>query len=205
VGIPDQTPVCILPLPIHTKNLLIRCLEERDLEDLYALEADREVKRYVGGPVRRPMDEWTNCMRDRLGPENCTLAIELIKNGSFVGRASIGTKTIVKAPPPTVDIECELQILVVRKYWGKHFGREVARSLIEACFALVDVSSIVAIVDPEHAASRKLMDIFGFQYVDQKSSPGSWDDKHMVFRLTKPHEMTTGGAASATPSRSSGG
>lgn len=66
----DQTPVSILQLPILTEHLLIRCLEECDLEDLYALESDREVKFYIGGPVQRPRDEWINCMRDTLGAEN---------------------------------------------------------------------------------------------------------------------------------------
>jgi RimJ/RimL family protein N-acetyltransferase len=131
------------------------------------------------------MDEWTNCMRDTLGAENCALAIELIKDSSFVGRASIGTKIVVKDPPPSVDTECELQVLIARKYWGKGFGQEVATDLIRTCFASADVSSIVAVIDPENAASRKLMDKLGFQYVDQKSSPGSWDNKHMIFRLTR--------------------
>jgi RimJ/RimL family protein N-acetyltransferase len=132
----------------------------------------------------RPRDEWVNCMRDRLGAENCTLAVELRKDGSFVGRASLA-KTFLRTWQ-SVDIEWEMRILIARKFWSRGFGREVASILIRAGFALAEVTSIVAVVDPENAASRNLMDNLGFQYVDQKSSPGHWDDKHMIFRLTKP-------------------
>jgi hypothetical protein len=37
-------------LPIVGTKVLIRKLNEKDLESLYALEIDDDVKRYVGGP-----------------------------------------------------------------------------------------------------------------------------------------------------------
>jgi [ribosomal protein S5]-alanine N-acetyltransferase len=163
--------VSIFPLPIWGECVSVRRLEEHDLEGLYALETDADVKRYVGGPVLRPRDEWVNCMRDRLGAENCTLAVELRKDGSFVGRASLA-KTFLRTWQ-SVDIEWEMRILIARKFWSRGFGREVAGILIRAGFALAEVTSIVAVVDPENAASRNLMDNLGFQYVDQKSSPGA--------------------------------
>jgi hypothetical protein len=45
------------PLPIEGTNTLIRELEESDLESLYALEVDEDVKRFVGGPVTKPKQE----------------------------------------------------------------------------------------------------------------------------------------------------
>jgi hypothetical protein len=49
-------------LPIVGTKVLIRKLNEKDLESLYALEIDDDVKRYVGGPVTRPQQEWIEGM-----------------------------------------------------------------------------------------------------------------------------------------------
>ncbi|HEV7910718.1 MAG TPA: GNAT family N-acetyltransferase [Methylocella sp.] len=175
-----------LSLPIPGERVSIRRLEERDLEDLYALDTDPDVKRYVGGPVRSPRDEWISFGRAELGAETCPLAIALNEDGSFVGRASLLIKHIPLAPGGSFLDGWELQVLIARKYWCKGFGREVASELIGVAFALQEVTSVVAVVHPENTASRKLMDNLGFQYAGQKSSPGCWDDKHIIFRLIKP-------------------
>jgi [ribosomal protein S5]-alanine N-acetyltransferase len=86
------------------------------------------------------------------------------------------------------EVEWEIQVLIARKYWGKGFGREAANELIGAAFTLPEVTSVVAVVHPENAASRKLMANLGFQYDDKKSAPGCWDDNHIIFRLTRPSE-----------------
>ncbi|MFZ3328122.1 MAG: GNAT family N-acetyltransferase [Methylocella sp.] len=175
-----------LSLPIRGERVSIRRLEERDFEDLYALDTDPDVKRYVGGPVQRPRDECISLMRAILGAETCPLAIVLNEDARYVGRALLAMTRLTTTSQPLWKIEWEVQVLIARKYWYQCFGQEVVNELIRVAFALREVSSVVAVVDPENKRSRKLMDNLGFQYVDQKSSPGSWDDKHLVFRLTKP-------------------
>jgi RimJ/RimL family protein N-acetyltransferase len=175
-----------LLLPIHSDRLLIRHLEERDFEDLYALETDAKVKRYVGGPVLRARDECMSLMRLKLGSETCPLSIVMNEDASFVGRALLAKTRLTITSRPLWEIEWEIQVLIARKYWGQGFGQEVVNELIRCAFALPEITSVVAVVDPNNVASQKLMENIGFQYVDKKSSPGSWDDNHMVFRLTKP-------------------
>lgn len=178
-----------LALPIRGERVSIRRLDERDLENLYALETDPDVKRYVGGPVRRSRDEWLSLMRDKLGAETCAFAIALNEDGSFVGRASLGMScraTTSSGSGYQIESEIEIQVLIARRFWGKGFGREVVSELIRAAFELQEVTSVIAVVHPENMASRKLMDDLGFQHDGQKSSPGCWDDGNMIFRLTKP-------------------
>jgi [ribosomal protein S5]-alanine N-acetyltransferase len=172
-----------LSLPIHSERLVIRRLEERDLENLYALETDRNVKRYVGGPVKYTKDEFiSRGLRAGDGP----LIIELNEDGSFAGRASLAKTDLVTTSRPWGEIEWEIQVLIARKYWCKGFGREVVSALTGVAFTVPEITSVIAVVDPENAASRNLVDYLGFQYDDRKSSPGRWDDNHMIFRLTKP-------------------
>jgi ribosomal-protein-alanine N-acetyltransferase len=187
-----------LSLPIRCERVLIRCLEERDFEDLYALDIDPDVKRYVGGPVQRPRVECISLMRAKLGAETCPLAIVLNEDASFVGRALLAKTRLTTISQPLWKIEWEIQVLIARKYWCKGFGREVASELIGVAFALSEVTSVVAIVHPENAASRKLMDNLGFRYDGQNSSQTwdpvggkyvrEWDHEHMIFRLARPYE-----------------
>lgn len=178
-------PVHNLSLPIRGERLSIRVLEERDLEDLYALETDPKVKCYVGGPELRLKDEWITPMRARLGEETCPFAIVLNQDASFVGRALLAKSGLTTTSRPLWEIEWEIQVLIARQNWGKGFGREAACELIKVAFSSPEVTSVVAVVDPNNIASRELMDNLGFQHDGQKSSPGNWDDNHMVFRLDK--------------------
>jgi [ribosomal protein S5]-alanine N-acetyltransferase len=175
-----------LSLPIRGERVSIRHLEEHDLANWYALETDPEVKHYVGGAVRYSVDEFISHGHETLTAGAGPLIIELNEDGSFVGKASLAKNALKTTSQPLGKNEWEIQVLIARKYWGPGFGEEVVNELIRAAFALEEITSVIAVVHPENAASRKLMDKLSFQHDDQKSSPGRWDDNHMVFRFTKP-------------------
>jgi RimJ/RimL family protein N-acetyltransferase len=94
-----------LSLPIHSERVLIRCLEDRDPQDLYTLETDPDVKRYVGGPEQRPRDEWISLMRAKLGADSCPLAIVLNQDASFVGRTLVAKTFLTTASRPLWEVE----------------------------------------------------------------------------------------------------
>jgi ribosomal-protein-alanine N-acetyltransferase len=198
--------VSFFPLPIKSEHVCIRSLDGGDLEDLYALETDPEVKRYISAPVPTPKDEWMRPMRDRLGADTCALAIILNDDGSFVG-SSLGVTCCTTTSSDSelqIESEIEIQVLIARRFWGNGFGRDAVSELIRAAFELQEVTSIVAVVDPENTASRKLMDNLGFQHDGQKSSPGCWDDNHIIFRLARPREKTALTAPATLPHSSHG-
>jgi Acetyltransferase (GNAT) domain len=92
-------------------------------------------------------------------------------------------------------VEIEIQVLIARKFWSKGFGREAVSELIRAAFELQEVTSVVAVVDPENTKSRRLMDNLGFECVGRKCSQNwdsvankylhGWDHQHMIFRLAR--------------------
>ncbi|MGA3342955.1 MAG: GNAT family N-acetyltransferase [Methylocella sp.] len=179
-------PVNNLSYPIRDKRVSIRSLGEGDLEDLYALETDVEVKRYLGGPIQRPRDEWLNLLRAKLGAENCPLIIELNEDGSFVGRASFAKTMLQTTSHATPLLEgWKIEVLIGRNFWSRGFGNEVANSLIKVAFEFQDVTSIVSVVHPENQASLRLMTALGFENLGTKIS-SSLDHGHVVFHLERP-------------------
>jgi [ribosomal protein S5]-alanine N-acetyltransferase len=161
-------------LPIVGIKVLIRKLNEKDLESLYALEIDDHVKRYVGGPVTTPQQEWIEGMAGLCSTPNAALPLIVIYkvSGDFAGRASLS--------PVPLSRSWEIQVLIAKKYWSQRLGREVTELLMGVAIDDLKASSVVAIVDPKNEASLTLAKDLGFTHVSTKQSD-RWDNGHYVF------------------------
>ena len=164
-------------MPILGERVAIRRLVEADLSNLYDLEIDEEVKRYVGGPVKTPREAWIDGMRNNLGPLEPTLVVTSRQDGTFIGRASL-TQT------NHLPIEWEIRVLIARQYWGPRFGREVSRLLIDAGFNRLHATALVAVFDSENKPSQALVDSFGFQHACTKT-PDELGRTKLVFKLRR--------------------
>jgi RimJ/RimL family protein N-acetyltransferase len=164
--------VAHLRLPIVGQRLTIRTPLQGDLEAWYQLEVDPDVKRYVGGPVTRPRNEWIAGMRKQLQSWTGQLAVEVRSSRAFAGRARLDT------------LHWELQVLIGRTFWGKGFGREVAELLIRDAFDYMHAPAIFAVVHPDNTASRNLIAALGFESAGIKTSD-AWDDRHLIFTLQR--------------------
>jgi hypothetical protein len=82
----EKATIAYLPTPIVGEKVTIRSLSEGDLDRLYALEIDEDVKRYVGGTVKGPREEWIAGMRRNL---DLLLCVTVKATGDFAGRASL--------------------------------------------------------------------------------------------------------------------
>jgi len=164
------------PLPIIGTKVLVRKLNTEDLKPLYELEIDKDVKRYVGGPVTKSQDEWIEGMRTLCSCpcSSLPLIVALRTNDEFVGRASLS--------PRDAERQCvEIQVLIAKKHWGQHLGREVAELLVGVAFDHLKAFSIFAIVSPDNNASRTLFGNLGFINVGTNQSD-RWDNGHLIFR-----------------------
>jgi RimJ/RimL family protein N-acetyltransferase len=117
-----------LRLPIVGARLTIRAGTEQDLEDWYLLETDPDVKRYVGGPVTRPRDQWLAGIRGWIQRREMLHAVVAVNaSGAFAGRA------LLSRNDPNSK-ERELQVLIAKTHWGERFGSEASELLIRAGF-----------------------------------------------------------------------
>jgi RimJ/RimL family protein N-acetyltransferase len=166
------------PLPIFGDQVIIRRLCEANLLDLYALETDPKVKRYLGGPVTRLRDEWVAGMRGNLDQ---SVAVIAKATQCFAGTASLTC-------PGLPLHESELRVLIARQYWGRRFGREVSRLLIEVAFGPFGACSLLAVVHPDNKASLDLCKELGFLYEGKRQYGAGmtrWDNGYCVLRLSK--------------------
>jgi [ribosomal protein S5]-alanine N-acetyltransferase len=178
-----------IKLPLTGEKVIIRKLYKKDVEELYTLESDKEVKRYVGGPVAKPREEWVEGMRQLIGNRQAVLPFSIIHQGTneFAGRTSLILKDF--------DAKCwEIQILIAKKYWGDRLGREVCKLLMTAAYDSLGAHSIMAVIDPNNAASRALVEAFGFINVGTNPRSERWNDGHYVYKH-EPALVRHGGGA----------
>jgi [ribosomal protein S5]-alanine N-acetyltransferase len=170
--------------PMTGPHIEVRKLRKHDIPKLYDLETDPDVKRYVGGVVKRPKEEWVTGMRLRMQRPSDVLPFAIIDKaaGDFVGRATIS--------PKDCDGSWEIQILIAKRYWGKRLGREVCELLMTALYRDLGAQSIVAVVHPDNKASRALVEASEFVRIGVNQTDrwdtDRWDNGHMIYR----HEQT---------------
>lgn len=150
---------------IETERLVLRRFTPEDEDDLVALDGDPEVMRYLTGGAPTPREE----IRDDVLPAFLAYyerddgygfwaAIEKA-SGAFLGWFHF--RPLPESPPD----EPELGYRLRRAAWGKGYGSEGARALIDKGFADLGVRRVVASTMAVNTASRRVMEKAGMSLV----------------------------------------
>lgn len=142
---------------LETERLLIRRLTLDDLDSLYALYRDPEMRRYFpveGTSADRTLTyeetkeelEWFMNGHPRR-PELGLWATILKENGAFIGRCGL--------LPWTIDGQDEVEVayMIDKTYWRRGLGSEAARALRDYAFEQLGLSRLISMIDPANAAS----------------------------------------------------
>ena len=145
---------------LETPRLLLRPLVPSDLDRLTQIWTDPVVARFL---LTRPRsrDEVEERLRAML--EHARLfgmwALELRATGELIGRCGFypysGEGRLAAGPEP------ELAFLLAPEHWGAGLASEASRAALEALFHHHAPARAVAVVRPEHAASRRVLEKVG--------------------------------------------
>ncbi len=144
---------------IETPRLLIRPVKAADAKPLAALWSDPAVTRYMGGPrdaatVRRQLQEDARAGTVRrldLWPvvERAT--------GQVIGNCGLTEKDV------DGQQEIELVYVFATSAWGKGFATEAASAIRDHAFRHLAVPGLIALIDPENAASARVAEKVGMR------------------------------------------
>ena len=146
----------------ETPRLRFRPPLAADLDRLVEIWTDPEVARLLLSKpgTRAEVEERLAAMIDharRFG----MWALELRATGELVGRCGFypytGEGRSGDAPEP------ELAYLLAREHWGVGLATEAARAALDALFRQHRPARAVALVRPEHAASRRVLEKVGMR------------------------------------------
>lgn len=150
---------------LETERLVLRKFTETDGDNLYALDGDPEVMRFLddGRPKSREFVEaetLPRILRSGEGSDGIGYwsAVERA-TGEFLGWFALHPSEGGNAS------EVEIGYRLKRSVWGKGYATEGSRALIRRAFADPDVRRVFAETMAVNAASRRVMEKAGLTYV----------------------------------------
>lgn len=172
---------------IETQRLLLRRMDEGDLDFMIAAHADPEVARYIGsGNPRTPAETelWLadvlhGYARFGLGP----LLVTRKADGKRLGRSGLSDGVIERTARPgqlrrmwffrthvpegtDYDLLPELGYTFARENWGQGYASEAARAVSDYARRHLSHPAIMSVIHADNIASRTVALKFGVTYAD---------------------------------------
>ncbi len=144
---------------LETPRLVLRHLVLDDLEELFALYSDPEIRRYFPEGVLS-LEETREELEWFLEghPEHSELGLWATihkATGKFIGRCGLLPWEIEGR------LEVEIAYLLNKAFWGQGLAGEVARGILEYAFGTLDLARLICLIDPHNLASRKVAERIG--------------------------------------------
>jgi len=144
---------------LETQRLLLRHLTLDDLDELYALYSDPEIREYFPDGVlsleeTREELEWH--MHGH--PDNNKLGLWATihkETGKFIGRCGLLPWEIEGR------LEVEIAYLLDKNFWHQGLATEAASGILRYAFQTLNLSRLICLIDPENVPSQKVAERIG--------------------------------------------
>lgn len=146
-----------------TQRLVLRHLEERDLDDVYAMLSDPRVMRYY--PEVRDRDgarrwlDWT--LKEYREAGHCLWAVELEEDGTFLGQCGVIRQNVAGRP------DLEVGYMFKAQHWGRGYATEAARASKDFAFARYHPDRVVSFIRPANTPSAHVAQRNGMRLLQQ--------------------------------------
>jgi [ribosomal protein S5]-alanine N-acetyltransferase len=171
----------------ESERLLFREHQPGDMEAYCALEADPEVRRYVGG-APRPHAVAVRKFRDTFlknASRKLALRATIFKpEGRYIGYSGLYPNF---RPGGSVPGEAVLAFCFAREYWDRGLATESGRAFTKHGFDQLRLERIVAIAEVGNVASIRVLEKLGFVQTAIEHGPRSF----YKFELLKPSSKAT--------------
>ena len=159
--------------PLESERLRLEPFQESDINELYVMERDPEVKRYGGGVLTRAQAE--KLLKRFVAQVRDTgwgaVAIKERATGRIVGLCGIYETENLQ--------EAELFYGLARDAWGQGYATEAAKALVFAALREWGVSRIVVPVNPENVRSIRVLEKIGMRFSHAVNDPESGGSVHV--------------------------
>ena len=147
---------------LETQRLILKRMVPDDLDDLYRLYRDPEIRRYFPegtltyAETKEELD-WFLDGHPR-HPELGLWATIHKETNQFIGRCGL--------LPWTIDgrDEVEVAYLLAKEFWGQGLGTEAARAIAQYAFETLHVPRLICLVDRDNRASINIATKIGMRF-----------------------------------------
>ena len=150
---------------IPTARLILRPLVLEDASALHQIYQGEGVLRYFPSPLPPPLEKVQKFIQDqaRHWDEH--------GYGNWALVPQDGSQLIGWAGPQFLPEtgETEIGYLLARPFWGKGYATEAALASLNFIFTNFDFPHIIALVHPDNAASRHVLEKCGLRLLDRQN------------------------------------
>jgi RimJ/RimL family protein N-acetyltransferase len=134
---------------IVTKRLVLRPARESDLHALHAVFTRPEAMTWWSSPPHESLDQTRAWLDSMIARQDSGLDFLIERDGQVIGKAGFW-----KAP--------DIGYILHPDHWRLGLAREAVVAVLDRLFGLTDHDKATADVDPDNAASIRLLESLGF-------------------------------------------
>ncbi len=148
---------------LETERLILRKLNDDDLDAIYAMRSNIDVMRYIREPQKRSETaKWIELVSSRWESSGIGFCGVIVREtGEFAGWC--GLWKLIETD------EIEVGYAISPKFWRRGFASEAAEGFLRYGFSELGLKKIVAVAREENLGSRSVMEKIGmrFDYLGQ--------------------------------------
>jgi len=157
-----------MDIHIETDRLIIRALTENDLDDMFILDSDPEVHKYLGNKPITHKEEALKYIKDvnKQYKERGIgrWAVELKETGDFIGWTGLRLYTDYTFNNLTNfhDIGYRLR----REFWGKGYATEASIACLQYAWNVLKLDKVYGITEKGNEGSHRVLLKIGLTYLE---------------------------------------
>ncbi|MEM8862233.1 MAG: GNAT family N-acetyltransferase [Chloroflexota bacterium] len=147
---------------LESERLYFRHLVLEDLDELFKLYADPEIRQYfpegtLSFQETKEELEWFLNGHPK-HPKLGLWATVDKESDRFIGRCGLLPWTLDEA------FEVEVAYMISKDFWGNGYGTEAARAILGYGFSNLNLSRLICLIDKENSASIKVAENIGMSF-----------------------------------------
>lgn len=147
---------------LETERLLLRRLVIDDLDELFVLYSDPEMREYYPEGIlnyEETKEELEWFLNGHPGhPELGLWATIHKETGKFIGRCGLLPWTIED------KLEVEVAYMIDKAFWKKGLATEAAQGVVRYAFDQLNLSRLICLMDPANIASQRVAEKAGMSF-----------------------------------------
>ena len=179
-----------MAIVLETSRLILRHLELNDLNDLYKLYSNPEIRKYFPDGVltleetREELEWFMNGHPDH--PELGLWATIHKETSMFIGRCGL--------LPWEIDGKQEVEIayLLDKLFWHKGLATEAAQGILEYGFEKLNLSRLICLMAPENSASQRVAQRVGMSLEGKVDGIAADNFPTLIYSINKPYTHNDG-------------
>ena len=150
---------------LETDRLLLREIQREDFDELYRMNSDPDVMKYVGDGTTRNHDQMEKeldiLMSHYIRKPGLGIWATILKiSNTFVGASGL----VYYDNTPEIEIGYRM----LKEHWNKGYATEASFGLLNYGFAVLKLAKIVSSAHVDNMASQRVMQKIGMKYIDNR-------------------------------------